>query len=248
MYDYFLGGAHNFAVDRAAAARILEIYPAASATARANRAFLRRAVTDLLGRGVRQFVDLGSGIPTAGNVHEIIDAVAPGARVVYVDIDPVAVAHSESILAGRDGVGVLQADLRRPDSVLDASVTQRLIDFSRPVGLLAVAVLHFVAEEDDPAGILARFRDAVPSGSYLALSHGTADQQPESAARSEEIYRDTRDPLTLRTRSQIEALLTGWDVLEPGLVWLSEWKPEWPDDGSPDPSRSEILCAVGRKP
>jgi len=247
MYDFFLGGAHNFSADRQAAARILEVYPTAALAAQANRAFLRRAVNELLRRGVRQFLDLGSGIPTAGNVHEIVDDAAPGARVLYVDIDPVAVAHSQSILTGRSDVGVLQADVRNPDEILDAPLTRQLIDLREPVAVLAVAMLHFVADREDPAGILARFRDAVPTGSYLALSHGTVDRQPEHAARSEEIYRDTRDPLTLRTRPEIEVLLGGWDLIDPGLVWLPEWRPDWPDETGEDPSRTEILCAVGRK-
>jgi hypothetical protein len=247
MYDYFLGGAHNFAVDREAAARILAVYPSASTAAQANRSFLRRAVTDLLQRGVRQFIDLGSGIPTAGNVHEIIDAAGLEARVVYVDNDPVAVVYSESILAGRDDVGVLRADVRHPGEVLGAGITQKLIDLEQPVGVLAVAVLHFIADDEDPAGILAQFREAVPPGSYLVLSHGTVDQQPGNAARSEEIYRDTRDPLTLRTRQQIEALSSGWELIEPGLVWVPEWHPDWPDETTEDPSKTEILCAIGRK-
>ncbi|GAA0246483.1 SAM-dependent methyltransferase [Cryptosporangium japonicum] len=247
MYDYFLGGAHNFSVDRQAAARILTIYPHASSAAQANRAFLRRAVAELLALGVRQFIDLGSGIPTAGNVHEVVDATAPGARVLYVDNDPVAVAYSESILAGRTDVGVLQADVRDPAAILDAPLTRRLIDPALPVAVLAVAVLHFVADDEDPAGILGRFRDAAAPGSYLALSHGTVDRQPAKAARSEEVYRSTRDPLTLRTRPEIERLLAGWDLVEPGLVWLPEWRPDWPDEPGTDPSRTEILGAVGRK-
>lgn len=247
MYDFFLGGAHNFSVDREAASRILKIYPDAAIAAQANRGFLRRAVTELLGRGIRQFIDLGSGIPTAGNVHEIADGLAPGTRVVYVDSDPVAVAHSEAILAGRPDVGVLQADIRRPAEILGAATLRELIDVDQPVGVLAVAVLHFVDDEAGPAGILSAFRDAVAAGSYLAVSHGTIDRQPDNAARSEQIYRDTRDPLSLRTRAEISGLLHGWDLLDPGLVWLPEWRPDWPDETIQDPSRTEILCAVGRK-
>lgn len=247
MYDYYLGGAHNFTADREAAAKVLEIFPDAPRIAQANRAFLRRAVGYLLDQGIRQFLDLGSGIPTVGNVHEVA-AAASAARVVYVDIDPIAVAHSESILAGRPGVGVVQADIRRPGDVLEAPVTRSLIDFDQPVGVLAVAVLPFLSPEDDPGGVVARFRDTVSSGSYLAISHGTADEQPAAAARFAEVYRSTRDPLTLRTRAQIGELLAGWDLVDPGLVWLPEWHPDWPDDIAEDPSWTQILCAVGRKP
>ena len=247
MYDYYLGGAHNFTADREAAAKVLEIFPDASRIAQANRAFLRRAVGYLLDQGIRQFLDLGSGIPTVGNVHEVA-AAASAARVVYVDIDPTAVAHSESILAGQPGVGVVQADIRHPTDVLDAPVTRSLIDFDQPVGVLTVAVLPFLSPEDDPGGTLGQYRDAVGSGSYLALSHGTADEQPEAAAAFTEIYRKTRDPLTLRTRAQISELLAGWELVDPGLVWLPEWHPDWPDDVAEDPSWTQILCAVSRKP
>lgn len=248
MYDYYLGGAHNFTVDRDAAAKVLEIYPKAPLVAQANRAFLRRAVRYLLDLGVRQFLDLGSGIPTVGNVHEVVETTAPGARVVYVDIDPIAAVHSESILAGRGDVGMVQADIRRPADVLDSPITRDLLDFTKPIGLLSVAVLHFVGRDDDPAGILARFRDALSPGSYLVLSHGTPEEHPEAAAASEKIYQKTRDPLTLRTRKQIGALFDGWQLVEPGLVWLPEWHPDWPDEVGEDPSWTEILCAVARKP
>jgi hypothetical protein len=248
MYDYYLGGGHNFAVDREAVARIQDVYPNIPLIAQANRAFLHRAVKYLLDSGIRQFLDLGSGIPTAGNVHEIVDAAAPGTPVVYVDIDPVAVAYSETILGGRTDLAVLQADIRRPAEVLEAAATRRLLDFGQPVGVLAVAVLHFLAPADDPTGVLAAYRDAVVSGSYLALSHGTNEKQPENAARSEDVYRNTRDPLTLRSRAEIAGLLTGWDLVDPGLVWLPEWRPDWPGDTAEDPSWTEILCGVGRRP
>ncbi|MFG1922061.1 SAM-dependent methyltransferase [Cryptosporangium sp. NPDC048952] len=247
MYDYYLGGGHNFAVDREAAARVVEIYPNAALIAQANRAFLARAVKHLLAAGVRQFLDLGSGIPTAGNVHQVIDAVSPGARVVYVDIDPVAIAHSETILGGRTDVGVVHADVRHPDEVLDSPITRRLIDFDQPVGVLAVAVLHFVSPDDDPAGVLARYREAVAPGSYLALSHGTVDRRPENVAKVSGVYRNTRDPTTFRTREEVAQLLTGWELLEPGLVWLPQWRPDWPDEATEDPSWTEMVCAVGRK-
>jgi SAM-dependent methyltransferase len=248
MYDFYLGGAHNFPADREAAGKVIAAYPDAPKVAGANRAFLRRAVRFMLASGVRQFLDLGSGIPTVGNVHEVVEATEHQASVVYVDIDPVAVAHSESILGDRVDVGVLRADIRRPVDVLTAPTATRLLDFSQPIGLLAVAVLHFVGPDDDPHALLAQFRDALPSGSYLALSHGTAEGRPEAAAGYSAIYRNTRDPLTPRPRAQIADLFTGWDLVQPGLVWLSQWRPDWPDDVDADPSIAQMLCGVGRKP
>ena len=248
MYDYYLGGAHNFPADREAAGKVIAVYPDAPKVARANRAFLRRAVSFMLANGVRQFLDLGSGIPTVGNVHEVVEATGDDTRVVYVDIDPVAVAHSQSILGDRPDVGVIRADVRRPTEVLTAPLTARLLDFSRPIGLLAVAVLHFVGPDDDPRGLLAHFRDALAPGSYLALSHGTAEGRPDAAAGYSAVYRNTRDPLTLRPRAEITDLFTGWDLVEPGLVWLSQWRPDWPDEVDADPSIAQMLCGVGRKP
>jgi SAM-dependent methyltransferase len=247
MYDYYLGGAHNFPADREAAGKVVAVYPDAPKVAQANRAFLRRAVRFMLASGVRQFLDLGSGIPTVGNVHEVVEAAEHDARVVYVDVDPVAVAHSESILGGRPDVGVVRADIRRPSDVLTAPVTTRLLDFGRPIGLLAVAVLPFVGPQDDPQALLAQFRDALVPGSYLALSHGTAEGRPDAAAGYSAVYRNTRDPLTLRPRAEITDLFTGWELVEPGLVWLSQWRPDWPDEVDADPSIAQMLCGVGHK-
>jgi hypothetical protein len=247
MYDYYLGGAHNFTADREAADKVVAVYPDAPKVAQANRAFLQRAVRYLLAQGIRQFLDLGSGIPTVGNVHEVVAAAGYDARVVYVDIDPVAVAHSEAILGDRPDVGVVRADIRRPADILTAPATTRHLDFNQPVGLLAVAVLHFVGPDGDPHGLLEQFRDALPLGSYLALSHGTAEGRPEAAASYSAIYRNTRDPLTPRPRREIAAFFTGWQPVEPGLVWLSQWHPDSPDEAGEDPSRAQMLCAVGRK-
>src|SRR5689334_8693366 len=173
MYDYFLGGSHNFAVDRKAAAAVLAAVPGIRALARQNRNFLRRAVQYLAHQGVRQFLDLGSGIPTVGNVHEIAQRDAPGSRVVYVDIEPVAVSHSRTLLEDNPDTAVAQLDLRRPDQVLDSPEVRDLLDLTRPVAVLAVAVLHFLPDSDDPAGVLARYRDAVAPGSRLVVSHAS---------------------------------------------------------------------------
>jgi hypothetical protein len=226
MYDYYLGGSHNFASDRAAATKVLALMPDAPLMAQANRAFLHRAVRYLVDRGVRQFIDLGSGIPTAGAVHEI----ATDARVVYVDMDPVAVAYSETILADVERAGVVQADIRLPAEVLDSPVVRGLLDFDQPIGLLMIAVLHFVADADDPARLIATFRDALPAGSGLALAQVTFDERPDEMARLTEIYRNSASPTTFRTKARIQALLAGWDVVEPGLTWVVDWRPDWPDE------------------
>lgn len=162
MYDAMLGGEHNFAIDREAVAAFTAIDPQVRTLARANRAFLQRAVRFLVDAGVRQFIDLGSGIPTQGNVHEVAQSAAPGSRVVYVDNDPVAVAHSEALLDGNPDATIVAADIRRPADVLSAPQVRDLIDFEQPVAVLMITILHFITAEEDPGGIVAAFRDALP--------------------------------------------------------------------------------------
>ena len=172
IYDYFLGGKDNFPADREVAEQVVAIAPVARDIVEDNRAFLRRAVRLLAGEaGIRQFIDLGSGLPTQGNVHEIAQAAVPDARVVYVDNDAMVVTHSRALLAG-DNTAAIEADLRDPDSVMGHPEVRELIDFDQPIALLLMAILHFVPDDEDPYGIVARFRDALPAGSYLALSHG----------------------------------------------------------------------------
>src|SRR3954454_8901790 len=179
MYDYFLGGAHHFAVDRAAAKEIEQAIPWIGGVYRANRSFLRRAVRCFLDEGVTQFLDLGSGIPTVGNVHEVARQVQPAARVMYVDIDPVAVAHSEALLEDVPDTAILRADVREPERILEHPTVREIIDFSRPVGLLMVGVLHFLHDRDHPYEHVATYLDALPAGSMIALTHGTFDGRPE---------------------------------------------------------------------
>ncbi|GAA3399206.1 SAM-dependent methyltransferase [Cryptosporangium minutisporangium] len=243
MYDYYLGGSHNFASDREMARKALALFPDGQLAAQANRAFLHRGVRYLLDQGIRQFLDLGSGIPTAGNVHE----VAPDATVVYVDLDPVAVAHSEAILADVDRAGIVHADIRRTQDVLDAPVTQRMLDFSQPIGLLTVAVLHFIGSDDEAADIVSTFRDALPTGSGLVLAHATMDGREEEMKRIEEIYKGSANPATTRSYAQVERFLAGWDLVEPGLTWAVQWKPDWPDEADRDPSWCGNYGAVGWK-
>src|SRR6266498_5592834 len=227
IYDYMLGGKDHFQADEAAAEQMIAANPAAPRTARANRAFLGRAVRFLAeDAGIRQFLDLGTGLPTQQNVHEVAQAAAPDARVVYVDYDPVVVMHARALLATTDKVTVVQGDLRRPDEILAHPATRKLIDFEQPMAVLLVAILHFIADEEDPAGIVARLRDAMAPGSYLAISHATADFDPDRAVEAIKIYKGATAPLVPRSRAQIERFFEGFELLDPGLVQLPQWRPD----------------------
>jgi hypothetical protein len=245
MYDYYLGGSHNFAVDRELAGKVLEAWPDMPRAAQANRAFLRRAVRFLADQGVRQFLDIGSGIPTVGNVHEVAQAAAPDARVVYVDTDPVAVAHSRAILAGDDQTAVVQADGRDPATLLSHPTVTGLLDLRRPVGLLMVALLHFVLDEGDPRGILTGYADRIAPASWLVVSHGSTDTAP-GVAMMEKLYEQTSTPIQMRSRGELETLLTDVDLVEPGIAFLAAWRPDHPDDVAGDPSWASAYGAVGR--
>ncbi|GAA3876445.1 SAM-dependent methyltransferase [Saccharothrix violaceirubra] len=246
LYDYLLGGGHNFAADRELAGKFLAAQPNARVIARLNRAFLRRAVLYLVAHGIRQFVDLGSGIPTVGNVHEVARRAAPESRVVYVDYEDVAVAHSRMILKGDDLATIVQQDMTEPDRLLAAVRDTELIDFAEPVGVLAVGVFHFVPPESDPAGVLAAYRDAVVPGSHLALSQFTADLQPAEMAGIVEVMSSSANPMFPRTGEEITALFAGFDLIEPGVVPLPLWHPE-PGVEPEDPTKAGILAGVGRK-
>jgi hypothetical protein len=254
IYDYFLGGKDNFPADRDVADQVLEIAPVARDVVEDNRAFLRRVV-DYLTReaGVRQFLDLGSGLPTQGNVHEIAQAIAPEARVVYVDNDAMVVTHSRALLAGANTVAI-EADLRRPDSILGHPEVRELIDFDQPIALLLMAILHFVPDQEDPVGVVGRFRDHLPAGSYLAISHGSRDipvrpdMSPEAmtemGSRVEQLYQLTTTSLTTRSRAQVERFFDGFELLEPGLVEIQRWRPDHRDPRLP----GGFFGGVGRKP
>jgi SAM-dependent methyltransferase len=245
MYDYYLGGSHNFAVDREAARQVIAVVPETPLIARANRAFLRRAVRFLMDSGVRQFLDIGSGIPTVGNVHEIAQRYDPAVRVAYVDLDPVAVAHSREILAGNHLTAVIQEDLRRPERILDHPDVRKLLDFGRPVAVMMLAVLHFVSDADDPAGILATVRAALAPGSYLAVSQVSAEGREDDVDPIQSVYRKADNSLYPRTRAELAGLLDGFDVVPPGVVWVPEWRPEAPDHPAAA-DRSVYVCGVGR--
>jgi SAM-dependent methyltransferase len=240
MYDYYLGGAHNFGIDREVARKALELVPDGALLMQANRAFLHRAVRYLINQGIDQFIDLGSGIPTRGNVHETVDRALPGGtgRVLYVDRDPIAIAHSELILGdSHPNVKVLHADLRSPHDILRSAQRRALIDLSRPVGVLMVAVLHFIPESDRPEQLIRQFHDAVAPGSYLVMSHGTAERQPQRAQELAQLYRSSTDQPTYRSRARVRELFEGWALVDPGVVWVQDWRPDWPDD-------AELLAAT----
>ncbi|MFD8410567.1 SAM-dependent methyltransferase [Streptomyces sp. NPDC059650] len=255
IYDYYLGGSHNFEVDRQAARRAMEFTPGLPKIMQANRAFMRRAVRYAVDQGVTQFLDIGSGIPTFGNVHEVAQEASPEARVVYVDHDPVAVAHSRAVLAGSDRAGVVTADLRKPKDVLGSSEVARLLDLERPVALLLVAVLHFVEDADAPYAAVAELRDALPSGSLLVLTHASYEGLPlseEVAGGMVDVYRDIRSPLVMRTREQVVRFFDGFELVDPGLVSMPNWQPEGlaaPQDGEmpEDPYAFAGFAGVGRK-
>ncbi|MGW2637115.1 SAM-dependent methyltransferase [Streptomyces sp. NPDC001348] len=248
MYDAMLGGQHNFAIDREALAAFTAIDPQVRTLARANRAFLGRAVRFLLEAGVRQFIDLGSGIPTQGNVHEVAQAVSPGARVVYVDNDPVAVAHSASLLADNPDADIVNADIRRPADILSAPQVRGLIDFDQPVAVLMITILHFVSPEEDPAGIVAAFRDALPGEGWLAMTHATNQDRPRTAAAVGRLYRSrASSPVTARSRDEILGFFDGFRLVEPGLVHVPLWRPDPEDHVPEDPSEYWVYAGVGRK-
>ncbi|WP_305785426.1 SAM-dependent methyltransferase [Symbioplanes lichenis] len=241
VYDAALGGTHNLPVDQEMLREAEKLFPDVSRLAHANRAYLGRAVRFLAGQGVRQFLDIGSGIPSVGNVHQIV----PDRQVAYVDLDPVAVRHGRQLLADNPRAVFVRGDLRDPDGILDDPDVRRVIDFDLPVGLLLVAVLHFVPDDDQPGALVARLRDRLAPGSHVAISHGTlVEDAAESVEGVGELYRRTPLPFFVRSPQQIADLLDGWDPLLPGVVPISDWHPELDDEVTPCPM---ILGAVARR-
>ena len=247
VYDYWLGGKDNFAVDRAAGDRAIEAWPEIVFSVRANRAFLARVVRYLAGEaGIRQFLDIGTGIPAASNTHEVAQAVAPGTRVVYVDNDPTVLAHARALLtSGPAGVtDYIDADLRDTGKILD--IAARTLDFSQPVAITLMAIVHLIGDQDDPYGIIARLMDAMPSGSYLAMSHLAADINV--AAVSEARTRVTQFiqvEQTYRTHEEVLRFFDGLDLVEPGLARIQEWRP---DSELEAKAPAALWGGVGRKP
>jgi SAM-dependent methyltransferase len=247
VHDYLLGGSHNFDADKVAAAEVLARWPEARRTMVANRAFLGRAVRYLAAEaGIRQFLDVGSGIPTMDNVHAIAQQAAPDARVVYADIDEVAVLHSRAILAGNDQAVAIQADLRHPQAILNDPGLRGLLDLSRPAALLLVAILHFLPDGDDPAALVAGLRDALAPGSFVVISHGTTDGQPAHVAEGMEHYAQTTADFRSRSHAEVLRFFDGLELIEPGLVLVPRWRPDSPRDAQ-HAERIAAYGGIGRK-
>ncbi|MET7996491.1 SAM-dependent methyltransferase [Amycolatopsis sp. NPDC005232] len=258
IYDWYLGGTQNWAVDREFGRRVEQQWPLVRPGAKQNREFMNRAVRAALKAGIRQFIDLGSGVPTAGNVHEVIEAELDDddrATVLYVDYEPVAVAHATLILeeeAATDWAGILQADMRDPKAVLHSPTTREFIDFGKPVCLLMMAVLHFVGPDDDPEGLVKAYRDALAPGSWLSISQmseGDGDGPALEGLRwFVEQYRKTSNPVWMRDRDDIVPFFGGWPLLEPGIVHLPDWRPERELNAVEAEARPFAWCGVAEKP
>ena len=252
VYDYLLGGKDNFAADRAAAEAGLQANPNSRIPPRANRAFLGRAVRYLAGEaGISQFLDIGTGIPTSPNVHEVAQAVEPAARIVYVDNDPIVLAQARALLTtGPEGrTAYIDADLRDIDAILGSADLQRTLDLSKPVGLLLIAVMHFIPDEDDPWALAARLLAALPSGSYLALSHLTGDFDPVAWEGVVAVYRRSGVTMKVRPKPDIERFFAGLDLIDPGVVSLPRWRPDPSDVGRPPSDAAvSVYGGVARKP
>jgi SAM-dependent methyltransferase len=229
VYDYWLGGKDNFAADRAAAEQVLQVMPEILDTVRGNRRFMVRAVGFLRDAGIRQFLDIGSGLPSRPNVHEIAQAGNTGARVVYVDHDPVVFSHAGALTAKNDATGVVLADLRDTGEVLSGA--GKLLDFTRPVGLLFVGCLHHIPDPSDPASIVARYLAALAPGSYLVISHATNEFSPEKMRANAEVADNSGTMLIPRSRDAILHMFNGRELVDPGLVLVSHWRPEGGDPG-----------------
>jgi S-adenosyl methyltransferase len=251
MYDYYIGGKDHFAADRVVADAALAHWPAARIGLRENRRFLGRAVRYLAGEaGIRQFLDIGSGLPTTQNVHEIAQAAAPSSRVVYVDSDPMVLTHARALLTSKpEGrTAYIQADLKSPADILSSPAVRSVIDFDEPVALMLIAVLHFLREEDKPEPIVAALLDALPPGSYLAASHLTLEHDSEGVGGGQRVYHKAGLPMNARDADEFASLaFSGLELVPPGVVLVSEWRP---DSKAPRPSAAEVSCygGVGRKP
>ena len=247
MYDYYLGGKDNYQVDRDAAEEVMAIMPQTRMAARANRDFLGRVVRHLTGLGVRQFLDIGTGIPGPGNTGEVAHTLAPDARVVYVDNDPIVLAHAEALLAKADRARttVIGGDLRDPRAILANPRVRDVLDFTEPIALLLIAVLHFVREDENPYGVVRHLMNAVPAGGYLAMSHATGDFDPASAQEGVRAYTQAGARFVPRTRSQFAAFFDGIELLEPGIVQVPYWHPD--EELSPEAASVWSYGGVGRK-
>ncbi|MFG1997613.1 SAM-dependent methyltransferase [Spirillospora sp. NPDC048911] len=252
IWDAMLGGKDNYAIDRAAAERLLEIEPYAARFAKENRKFLALVVGRLIQEGVRQFIDIGTGLPTMDNVHQIAHRLAPESRVVYVDNDPAVCAHARALLAADpETVTVIQEDIRRPTAILAHPELRRMIDFTQPVGVLTTGILHFIPDHDDPVRAIKVLKDAIPSGSYLVLTHLTdvtiRNSRAEDAQAGLAVFARSNAPLHLRSHEEIEAFLEGVDLIDPGLACLTDWGLDTPIEIKLK-LRDVWVGAAGRKP
>lgn len=247
MYDYYLGGKDHYEADRIRAEQAVAADPTLINLIKENRAFIGRAVRYMAEQGIDQFLDIGTGLPTQQNVHQIAHTVNPGARVVYVDYDEQVVAHGRALLADSEQTKMIKADLRRPAEILEHIRLKGLLDLGKPVGLLTVATLHFIPDEDEPQEIMSRLREALAPGSHLALTHASADGVPDVVAKVVEVYKKTSAPGVPRTRQQVTGLFGDFTLVDPGLVWAPLWRPERPV--SPEEAvQTWFYAGVGRKP
>ena len=246
VYDAILGGKDNFAADRAVAEMAVAAMGDGGNGARLNRAALGRAVRFMAGQGVAQFLDLGSGLPTAQNTHQIAKSVNRAARVVYVDNDPTAYLHGQALLRDDDTTTVVLGDIREPDKLLAMPGVDGFLDFSKPIGLILNAVIHHVLDEEDPYGIVSRYKDALAPGSYMQLTH-FCDSSAEARV-NEQVLKESLGRGQIRSREQIERFFDGLDLVEPGLVYLPEWRPDEPVRQPLDPGSMLMLVGVARKP
>jgi SAM-dependent methyltransferase len=250
IYDYFLGGKDNYIADQQAAEQILQMEPTAIVGVRQNREFLGRVVRFLAREGVRQFLDIGTGLPTMQNVHQIAQSVRPDAHVVYVDNDAVVCTHARALMEERESVGIVEADVRDVEAILSHPTTRRLIDFDQPFAVLVVALLHFVSDADDPGAIVRRLYDALPRGGYLVLTHvcheGALERIPDVVRASEQLYENTNAALFMRTKAEISGFFDGMSLVEPGQVYVQEWGQRAPEN-LPETARDSWLAGVVRK-
>ncbi|WP_433710734.1 SAM-dependent methyltransferase [Nocardia sp. CA-084685] len=243
VYNFLLGGKDNYTVDQRVAERMLAVAPDTKTTAWFSRKFLLRAVEDAAEAGIRQFIDIGAGIPFSPNVHEIAQKIDPTARVVMIDYDPVVHVHTHALLSGASGVTSILGDIRRTDEIIEKAKSEGHIDFDEPVAILIVGVLHYVMDDEHPADIIARLRDEMAPGSMLAFTHGSVHTQPDFVARSTGDTDGSSAQVQFRTPEMVAAYLDGFEVVEPGLVPVQEWL----DDDLPS-TQLVILGGIGRKP
>ncbi|HEY1572427.1 MAG TPA: SAM-dependent methyltransferase [Pseudonocardiaceae bacterium] len=247
VYDYFLGGKDNFACDREVGEQVRAAVPEVATMAAQNRAFLGRVVRYLAEQGIRQFVDIGTGLPTRNNVHQVAQTIAPDARVVYVDNDPVVLAHARALLAENPNTIAVDGDLRRPADILADPRVRGLIDLDQPVAFLMVGILYFLTDSDRPFDVVATLRDAMAPGSYLAISHVVSDDEPEALTAAQEVYRTflRRDGDSRRSKAEVGAFFDGLEMTDPGLVYVKDWR----GDDTPDLSPvTWMVGGVARKP